>query len=149
MASFPPSLQIIRSLRLFNHIKQRLCTEPPGPGTSKRLERFRRLRLSDLHRRTSSSPRSRIRHQLRVAALLQADEPEHGFFDRFADGEEAVVLEQGGFFGGEAGGDGLAFGFGKDDAVEGGVEDVVLKGEEGVLVRVSWIKGRAGGGKGR
>ena len=63
-----------------------------------------------------------------MAALLQADEPEYGFFDRFSHREEAVVLEEGGFFGGEAGGDGVAFGFGKDDAVEGGVEGVVLGG---------------------
>lgn len=91
-----------------------------------------------------------------MAALFQADEPEYGFFDGFANGEEAVVLQEGGFFGGEARGDGVAFDFGENNAVEGGVESVVLRGGGGGSVsqgfldkegrRLKWKFGCLGGG---
>ena len=67
-----------------------------------------------------------IGHQLRVAAFLQADEPEDGGFNGFADGQEAVVLEKGGLLVSQGAGDLLAFFCGEDDAVECRVKDVVL-----------------------
>ena len=61
-----------------------------------------------------------------MTALLEADEPEDCGFDGLAYGEETVVLEEGGFLVAEGAGDLFAFFIGEDDAVEGGVEDVVL-----------------------
>lgn len=69
---------------------------------------------------------SGVGHELRVAAFLQADEPEDGGFNGFADGQEAVVLEKGGLLVSQGVGDLPAFFGGEDDAVECRVKDVVL-----------------------
>lgn len=50
-----------------------------------------RLLLSNLNRFTSPPAGCRICHELRMAALLHAHEPEDGFFNGTADGEQAVV----------------------------------------------------------
>lgn len=68
-----------------------------------------------------------------MTTLVEAHEPEDGFFDGAADGQEAVVLEESGFGAAEGAGDVFAFLFREHDAVEGGVEDVVVVEGAGVL----------------
>lgn len=61
-----------------------------------------------------------------MTAFLHRHEPEDSFFYGLADSEEAVILEESGFIGAEFARDLLAFVGGKDDAVELGVENMVL-----------------------
>lgn len=109
-----------------NHIKQRLRTEPPRLGRPHRLISKRRVGIIDLDRRPAAARSRRISQQLRVAALLEADEPEHRLFDGATHREQAVILEEGGLAGAQRGGNVFAFFGGEDDAVELFVEDVVL-----------------------
>lgn len=124
----PPSflVQILLARFLGQNIKCRLRAKPTRHLRAHSLIRKRSLLVANLDGVASPSAGRRIRHQLRVAALFQAQEPEDGGLDGLTDGEEAVVLEQGGFAGAEGGGDVVAFSFGKDDAIEGGVEGVIL-----------------------
>ena len=69
-----------------------------------------------------------------MTGFIETDEPEGGFVDAAADGEETVVLEDAGFVGGtEGSGDGEAFGAIEDDAAELSVDGVRVVEAEGVL----------------
>lgn len=109
-----------------NHIKVRLGAKVTSHRCANTLIRERRIGLVDLDRLTTPSGRGGVGHQLRMTAFLQTDEPEDALFDRLSDGQETVVLEEGGFLGSEGFGDVLAFFFGEDDAVELFVDHVVL-----------------------
>lgn len=111
------STQILTPRLPLHHIKQRQPTKPPRQRRPYSLIRKRRILPVNLDRLAAPARGRRIRHQLHMAALFQTDEPENGFFDCAADGEQAVVLQEGGFFGAERGGDVVAF-FGEDNAVE-------------------------------
>ena len=64
-----------------NNIKQRLRTEPARPRRTHRLISKSCIGVVDLDRRAAAPGRRRISQQLRVAALLEADEPEHRLLD--------------------------------------------------------------------
>lgn len=62
-----------------------------------------------------------------MTAFLHRQEPEDGRFDALPYGEETVVLEEGGLLVPKAGRNVFAFLLGKDDTVEGFVQNVVLE----------------------
>lgn len=92
-----------------NHIKQRLRAEPARLRRPNSLISERRISIIDLDRRATASGRRRISQQLRVAALLEADEPEHRLLDGGAHCEQAVILQEGGLARAQRGGDVVAF----------------------------------------
>lgn len=110
-----------------DNIKQRLRTEPTRTRRPNSLIRIRCILLVDFDRCATTPSRSGISHQLRMAALLQADEPEDCSFDRLSDREEAVVLQQRGLLVSKRRGDMLPFCFGEDDTVELLVDNMVLQ----------------------
>ena len=69
-----------------DNIKQRLRTKPPRPRRAHSLIRLPSILLMDLDRLASPAASCSIGHQLRVTALLHADEPEHGLLNGLADG---------------------------------------------------------------
>ena len=73
--------QILPSRLLMNNIEQRLRTEPARPRRTHRLISKSCIGVVDLDRRAAAPGRRRISQQLRVAALLEADEPEHRLLD--------------------------------------------------------------------
>lgn len=120
-------LQILSLCIPMNKIKSWLRTEPASPWRSHSLVRIRRILLVDLHGLTSATSGRRISHQLRMAALLHAQEPEDGLLDGLADGQQTMVDEKGGFLVAEAFRDVVALFLNEDDAVEGFVKYVVLE----------------------
>lgn len=125
-AILSPSIQIIPIRLLVNHIKQRLRAEPASLWCSHSLVRIKRILLVDLDCIAPSSGCGCIRHQLGVATLLQADEPEYCLFDGLAACKETVVHEKSSFLVADGFCDLLAFDLGEDDAVKLFVDDVVL-----------------------
>lgn len=109
-----------------NDIKHRLSTKPPGHGTPHSLMRIDRILLRNLHRLAPSSTRRRIRQQLRMTALLQANEPKHRLLNTPAHGQQPMILQQRSFATPERGSNLLAFFLGEDHAAEAGVERVVV-----------------------
>lgn len=78
------------------------------------------------YRLATTSPSCSIRHQLRLATFLQTDEPEDGRFDRLSYCQQAMILQQGGFFIAQACSNILSFLFGENDTVETFIQDVIL-----------------------
>lgn len=114
---------------MLHHIKLGLCAKPPSKLTPDRLPSIHGIFFRNLDRLASPASRSRISQQLRMAALLQTHEPEHGALDTLAAGEQTVVLQKSGFLVAERFGNGEAFFFSQHDAAEGGVEcNVVVEG---------------------
>ena len=113
-----PLPQVIRTTLLLDNIKHGLGTEPTGPFRSDGLVCVCCVLVIDFRRFVATASGSGIRHELRVTALLQAHEPEHGRFNASADGQEPVVLEKSGLFASQCACNLFAFLGGKDDAVE-------------------------------
>jgi len=74
-----------------------------------------------------------FRQQLSLTAAIHGDEPPGGLFDAVADGEQAVILENGGFALAEGLGDTLAFRCFVDDAGEIGENGVVFVKRASIL----------------
>jgi len=81
--------------------------------------------MSNLDQLLLVPSRSGEREERDFTGTFEGDEVDDGGFDGVGDDEEAVVLEEGGFFGAELGGDGEAFLFVEDYALVVCVEDVV------------------------
>lgn len=124
------SLKVLAIRLLVDHVEQRLRRKPTCQRTANRLVCVLRFLLADLDRLAATSCRRRISHKLRVAALLQADKPEHRLFDGPPDREQSVILQESRFVVAERFGNVLAFLLSQDDAVEGRVEDVVLSNRQ-------------------
>ncbi len=107
----------------------RLETEPAGRVEAGVLLRVRGVLVPDLDRCARSH-----RHQLGLARPLHRDEPERGLVDGLADGEQAVVLVDGGLAVGELRGE-LAAGFDveHDGTTLLGDDVVILVEDAGVL----------------
>ena len=76
-------------------LPQRLEAEPAGDAATPVCSRvYGGVVVRDELRRAG-----RHRQQLRLAAAVHAEEPERGLVDRLADGEQAVVLVDGGLAG--------------------------------------------------
>jgi hypothetical protein len=82
--------------------------------------------VSNLGRLPAPPGSSGIGHQLRMAALLQAHEPEDSLVNCLAAGKEAMVLQECSFVVAERFCDVLAFLFCQDDSIEALVKHVVL-----------------------
>jgi hypothetical protein len=108
-------------------IKHWLRTEPARGRSPNRVVRELRILFVDLDRSSTSSCCCRICHELRVAALLHAHEPEHRCFNRLADSQNAVVLQQSRLVVSNGFGDVLAFFRREHDAVEAVINDVILR----------------------
>lgn len=70
-----------------NNIKQRLRTKPARLRRANSLIRKRSVRIVNLHRLPTATRGRGIGQQLCMAAFLQTDKPENGFFDRATDGQ--------------------------------------------------------------
>jgi hypothetical protein len=131
---FPPrSLQILLADLLGHDVKSRLPAEPTGPRSAYRLVGKLCILLLDLDGFPSLAARRRIRHQLRLTAFLEADEPEDGGLDRLPHSQQAMVLEKCGLAVAETVCDVFALLFSEDDAVELAVDGVVVMEGAGVL----------------
>ena len=127
------SLQIISIRLLVHHIEYWHGTEPARRRTTNRPLRVRRLLIPDNDRLLPARASSRFGHELRVAALLQRDEPEDSFLDGLPDCQQAVILQESGLLVAETCSDVFALFFGKHDAVEAVIDDVVVVEGAGVL----------------
>lgn len=129
-----------------DQIEQRFRAEPTGPLGAHGLVRVRGVFVVDLDGGASSAGASGVGHELGVAALFHAQEPEDGGLDGVADGEKAVVLEQDRLVVRQRGRDVLALFLGEHDAVEGLVDDVVVV--EGAAVLADDVEFAAEGAEG-
>ena len=84
--------QIVLIGLLRNHIKERLRAEPPCQWCTNRIVGKGLILIIDLDRLVSPSARSSVSHQLRMAALIQTDEPENCCFNSRPRCQETVVL---------------------------------------------------------
>lgn len=123
---FSHLLQIICTTLFLNDIEHRLGTEPAGHWRSNSLVCECCILIIDLNGFVTSASSGSICHQLRVAAFLEAYEPEHCGFNGSADRQEAVVLEKSGLLVFQGVCNLFAFFVGEDDAIKRCVEDVVL-----------------------
>ena len=85
-------LQIICSALLFNNVERRLSAEPASSRGSNGLICVCCVIVVDLYSLLASASGSSICHQLRMTALLEAQEPEHCGFNGSADREKAMIL---------------------------------------------------------
>lgn len=81
----------------------------------------------DLHGFTTSAASGCVCHELRLAALLQADKPEDRCLYSLTYRQQAVVLEQRSFTVTQAGSDILSFFLHKNDTIETFIQDVILR----------------------
>src|SRR5690606_35083976 len=87
-------------VRALDLLPQWLEAEPAGERERRVVARVRRVLVGDQVRGAD-----RLGGQLGLATALHRDEPEGGFFDGLADGEQAVVLVDRGLAGRERGGE--------------------------------------------
>jgi len=83
--------------------------------------------------RDSAGLASGFGEQLRLAGAVHGNEPPGGFVDAVADGEQAVIAEDGGFFRSERAGDAVTFGSFLDDAAVIFKDHVILVKRASIL----------------
>ena len=95
---FCPLLQIICTTLFLHDIEHRLGTEPAGFWRSNSPICECCILVIDLYSFVTPTPSGRVCHQLRLAALVEAHEPEDCTLNGFADSQDAVILEKSGLF---------------------------------------------------
>jgi hypothetical protein len=88
------SMQIVPISFLVNRVEKWLCREPACSRRPNGIISHDSIFLIDLDSLSTSARSGSIRHQLGVATLLEADEPEYRFLYSAADRQQAMVLEQ-------------------------------------------------------
>lgn len=91
------------------------------------------LLISDEDLRMAAPGACRIDQQLRVARLVQADEPKGGLIDALPDSQQAMVLQDAGLSGAKGLGNTLPLLAVQDDAAEVVVHGMRLVKAEGIL----------------
>jgi hypothetical protein len=89
-----PLLQILTIALFLNDIKQGFSAEEPSQGRPDRLVRESSILFMNLNGLTTSAASGCICHELSLAALLQADEPEDRRLYGLTYRQQAMVLQQ-------------------------------------------------------
>ena len=110
-----------------DHVEQRLGREPARQRRAHTVICELRILVRNLHRFSAPALGRGVGHELRMAAFLKRHEPKHSFLNRATHGKQAVVDQQGGLFIADAVGNVYAFLGRENDAVEGLVQDMVLR----------------------
>jgi hypothetical protein len=87
----------------------------------------------NLHSLATPSSRRSIRHQLRMATLLETHKPKHSFLNRLAHRQQSMILQQRRFLVTQCLCNIFAFLFDEHDALETVVEHVVVVESTAVL----------------
>lgn len=126
-------ISIIPVRLLVDHIKGRLRAEPSCCSSTHGLVGGLGVILVDLNGLMATSSSSRIGHELCMATLLHAQEPEDRFLNGLADSQKTVVDEQSSLLVPEALGDILTLLFRQDNTVEALIKDMVVVKSAAVL----------------
>lgn len=126
-------LKVVAVRLLVNNIKQRLRAEPSSTCTSNSTVSVRSLLITNLNWLLATRCSRSLSHQLRLTALLQADEPEDSLLDSLTHSQEAVVLEKSSLLVSKAGSNILAFLLSENNTVERIINNVVVVESTSVL----------------